>query len=264
MKQSVKQFVQWTAVIWMACGAAIAVAQMSAPVKDDLFAGTEVFAKGASDITEVTMNPDTLDLVTGRDGKKAHSMVLNVVRTYTYDKPGMYRAEDVDAYRNKLNSTDWYCSIHTRSLKTGDSTDVCNKRRSDDMVETAIITVSPKSLTFIHIIRKKGDGEHSEWSNSLLMSPLGGLSSLAMLDAGAMPNVDINVDLAVDAAMNQMRSMDWDAMQAKMKEKMKDLNRFNADELTKRMDDATKRLDRLQKHPASGDEAVPEGETPKP
>src|SRR5579875_3776858 len=48
-------------------------AQNSQPLpKDDLFAGTEVFAKGASDITEITMDPDTLNLVGGPDGHKAH------------------------------------------------------------------------------------------------------------------------------------------------------------------------------------------------
>src|ERR1700753_3009958 len=42
------------------------VGQSTQPLpKDDLFAGTEVFAKGASDITEITMDPDTLDLVNG-------------------------------------------------------------------------------------------------------------------------------------------------------------------------------------------------------
>ena len=35
-------------------------AQSTQPLpKDDLFAGTEVFAKGASDITEITMDPDS-------------------------------------------------------------------------------------------------------------------------------------------------------------------------------------------------------------
>src|ERR1700760_2647779 len=48
--------------------------------KDDLFAGTEVFAKGASDITEITMDPDSLNLVGGNDERRARSMVLNAVR----------------------------------------------------------------------------------------------------------------------------------------------------------------------------------------
>jgi hypothetical protein len=156
------------AVLMLSTLTTIASAQTSATTKDDLFAGTEIFAKGASDVTEITMDPDTLGLVGGRDGRRAHTMVLNVVRTYEYDKPGMYRMEDVDAFRNKLNTGEWHCSVHTRDLKTGESTDICNKRRSDDLAETAIITVEPKQLTFIHTIRKKGEGESELGSYGLM------------------------------------------------------------------------------------------------
>ena len=132
-------------------------AQSTQPLpKDDLFAGTEVFAKGASDITEITMDPDSLNLVGGNDEHRARSMVLNVVRTYTYDKPGMYNMADVEAIRNKLNSGDWHCSVHIRDLKNGTGSDVCGKRRTDGMKETAIIEVEPKQLTFIHTIRRAG------------------------------------------------------------------------------------------------------------
>ncbi len=140
-------------------------------VKDDLFAGTEKFAKGASDVTEVTMDPDTLDMVNGNGAKRAHNMVLNVVRTYSYDKPGMYRTEDVEEFRRKLNTGDWHCSVHTRSLKSGESTDVCHKRRADAMVETAIITVEPKELSFIHTIRRSGGGGGPEAGEGLLFGP---------------------------------------------------------------------------------------------
>src|SRR5581483_937387 len=69
------------------------------------------FGAGDSDITEITMDPNSLDLVGGPDEHKAHNMVLNVVRTYTYDKPGMYNMADVEAIRNKLNTGDWHCSV---------------------------------------------------------------------------------------------------------------------------------------------------------
>lgn len=133
----------------------------TAAVKDDLFAGTEKFAKGATDVQEITMDPNTLGMVEGKDSSKAHGMKLSVVRTYTYDKPGMYNMADVDEFRRKLEGGEWHCSVHIRSLKTGDSTDICSKSRTDGMNEQAIITVSPKSLTFIHSIRAAGAG-HAE------------------------------------------------------------------------------------------------------
>jgi len=161
----------------------VAVAQgTEGTVKDDLFVGTEVFAKGASDVTEISMDPDTLGLVGGKEGHKAHNMILNVVRTYEYDKPGMYRLEDVEAFRNKLNTGNWHCSVHTRSLKTGESTDICDKRRTDDLAETAIITVEPKQLTFIHTIRRKSGSGQSELNGFMLMNSLRGLPKIAMLE----------------------------------------------------------------------------------
>jgi hypothetical protein len=162
----------------------------SSPVKDDLFNGTEIFAKGASDVTEVTMDPQSLGMVGGKESKRAHSMVLNVVRTYSYDKPGMYKIEDVETFRNKLNTGDWHCSVHQRSLKTGESTDICNKQRNDGLSEQAIITVEPKGLTFIHIIRKKND-DGSEVGEMPLVMGLHGTSSMAMMDPEGMANMAI-------------------------------------------------------------------------
>lgn len=127
--------------------------------KDDLFAGTEKFAKGASDVTEVSMDPDSLNLVDGDAAKKAHRTILSVVKTYSYDKPGMYKMSDVEEYRQKLERGDWRCSLHTRDLKSGESTDICSRRRAPDMIESAIITIEPKELTFIHTIkRSNGQG----------------------------------------------------------------------------------------------------------
>ena len=145
--------------VWaMAMGLTVgAGAQTSATgAKDDLFAGTEKFAQGASSVTQIDMDPDELGKVDGKDGLKARKMVLSVVHVYEFDKAGMYRAEDVEVFRKKLEGGEWHCTVHIREAKSGESTDVCNKRRDDGMREEAVITVEPKSLTFIHTIRKMG------------------------------------------------------------------------------------------------------------
>lgn len=59
----------------------------AAPVKDDLFAGTEKFAQGASNINEISMDPDSLGLVSGENARRAHGLVLNVVRTMSTISP---------------------------------------------------------------------------------------------------------------------------------------------------------------------------------
>ena len=173
-------------------GIGAAGAQSTQPLpKDDLFAGAEVFAKGAADITEITMDPDSLGLVGGQDKGRARNTVLQVVRTYTYDKPGMYNMSDVDAIRNKLNTGDWHCSVHIRDLKNGTGSDVCNKRRSDGMKETAIIEVEQKQLTFIHTIRREGGPGASDLGYFPMLQGLSGLPAMAMMDPEGFADMQI-------------------------------------------------------------------------
>lgn len=172
-------------------GEGVGTGGQNAPVKDDLFAGTEVFEKNATGVQEITMDPDSLNMVGGPEGRRAHNMVLNVVRTYSYDKPGMYNMADVDAFRNKLNSGDWRCSVHTRDLKNGSSTDICSKRRTDGMKESAIITVEPRGLTFIHTIRKAGGPGESEMGAFPMLMGMPGLPAMAMMD----PEMVINLEM---------------------------------------------------------------------
>jgi hypothetical protein len=219
--------------------------QTSAPAKDDLFSGTEIFAKGATDVTEITMDPDTLGLVNGKDGKRAHNMILNVVRTYEYDKPGMYRIEDVDAFRNKLNTGDWHCSIHTRDLKNGESTDVCSKRRTDDLSETAIITVEPKELTFIHTIRRKGDSE-SDMSGLPMLLGMPGFSNLAMLDPDAfadMAALKMQMRLGKGGMILNGKPFDF-----QMNMDMKNFSKLDSKEMKLKFDRSMKDAEKAQRY----------------
>ena len=141
--------VKWVAasepeVEWVAVG--------DPQVKDELFAGTEKFAKGASDVTDVNLGPDMLGMVSGKHGGDlAHKMNFMVVRSYTYPHKGMYSVEDVEAYRQKLKSG-WNCFIHTYESESGESTDICNRALPNGQGnEMVIMTVEPKQLTFIHM-----------------------------------------------------------------------------------------------------------------
>jgi len=197
----------------------------SSTVKDDLFAGTEIFAKNATDVTEITMDPDTLGEVIGKDKPKAQNMVLNVVRTYEYDKPGMYDMAEVDKFRNKLNTGDWHCSMHTRNMKTGESTDVCNKHRTDDLYESAIITVEPKELTFIHTISHHATSMMMPGMSGLGVFPgsLAGLKSLAMMGPEMM-QLQMNLNslksgMTLNMAPMALNLGDWAQMDGEAIEK---------------------------------------------
>jgi hypothetical protein len=123
-----------------------------AQVKDDLFAGTEKFAKGASEVSEINLDPKMMGMVHGGEGDSgmAHKMKFMVIHSYKYDKEGMYRLEDVEEYRKKLEDGSWSCSIRVRE-KSG-STDICSRTSADhESSEMVILTAEPKELTFIHM-----------------------------------------------------------------------------------------------------------------
>ncbi len=136
-------------------------------VKDDFFTGAQKFAQGASEATEINLDPSTMGLVGmnhGRDGEEARKMKSMSIHTYKYDKPGMYRMEDVDAYRKKLDSGDWHCAIHVRTM-TG-STDICSRTDADQTNEMVILTAEPQKLTFIHMSGKMSLDELNDMSGS--------------------------------------------------------------------------------------------------
>jgi len=149
------------------------VAMGDPQVKDELFAGTEKFANGASDVTDVNLGPDMLGMVTGKHGgNMAHKLNFMVVKTYEYPKPGMYNPADVDVYRQKLKAGNWNCFIHTHETKTGESTDICNRALPNGQGnEMVILTVEPKELTFIHM---SGNGSLADLGKLGSMGGYGG------------------------------------------------------------------------------------------
>ncbi|HTV09888.1 MAG TPA: hypothetical protein VMD97_12670 [Candidatus Aquilonibacter sp.] len=250
--------------VGLGSGIGVAGAQNSEALpKDDLFAGTEVFAKNATDVTEITMNPDSLNLVGGPDASKAHRTILNVVRTYSYDKPGMYNMADVDAIRNKLNTGDWSCSVHIRDLKNGSGTDVCNKHRTDGLRESAIIEVSPKSLTFIHTIKRPGGPGDSELGFFPMLPGMSGLPALAMMDPDAVADMEIGLhgrpfimNFWPDSGM-KMEMKPFDQQQIKeLNDQLKNMKVKPFD--TEKMQKLQEQMQELNKDLYKGKEATPQ------
>jgi hypothetical protein len=151
-----------------AAAAQPAAAPAAAPqVKDDLFAGAEKFAQGASAVTEINLDPSTMGMVShgGQEAGLAHKMNFIVVHTYKYDKPGMYSMEDFQAYTKKLTDGTWNCSVHVRE-KDG-STDICSRTAADhETNEMVILTAQPKELTFIHMSGKMPLSELGRMGNT--------------------------------------------------------------------------------------------------
>jgi hypothetical protein len=129
------------------------VAAAEPQVKDDLFAGTEKFAQGATDVTDVNLDPEMLGMVGGeKSGDLARKMNFIIVHSYHYPRPGMYKMEDVEPYRQKLRTGSWNCFIHVSESRTGESTDICRHAAPNNQGnEMVIITAEPMELTFIHV-----------------------------------------------------------------------------------------------------------------
>jgi hypothetical protein len=120
-------------------------------VKDDLFAGTEKFEKGASDVSDVNLDPSMMGMIHGGGpAGLAKKMRFMVVRSYEYPKEGMYNPDDVEVYRKKLQDGSWSCSIHVKD-KDG-TTDICSRSTPDhEGSEMVIIAAEKRELTFIHM-----------------------------------------------------------------------------------------------------------------
>ena len=118
-------------------------------VKDDLFEGTEKFKAGATNVTEVNMDKNMLVML-GKSKDSAGKMDFLVVRSYEYDKPGMYKMEDLDVYRKKLTDGSWSCFVHV--VEKDETTDICQRTMPDgETHEMVIMTAEPKELTFVHL-----------------------------------------------------------------------------------------------------------------
>ncbi|MDE1155901.1 MAG: hypothetical protein PW735_09245 [Acidobacteriaceae bacterium] len=176
--------------------------------KDDLFAGTDIFEKNATEVTDINMDPSSLSMVGGKNATSARRMLLNTVKTYEYDQPGMYNMADVDHFRQRLNTGDWHCSVHTRNLKTGESTDVCQKARNDGYREDAIITVEKKELTFIHRVSRIGGGQSELGPLPVgydISSPM--VPQLAMLLPGEMAGLSAQVQAETAGLQAEMLAL---------------------------------------------------------
>lgn len=138
-------------------------------VKDGLFEGTEKFAQGAKEVTEVNMDKNMLGMVPKGDSGVAGRMDFIVVHSYTYDKPGMYRMEDVDVFRKRLADGSWNCFVHTRD-KDG-STDICTRSGDHgDSNEMVIMTAEPLELTFVHLRGRVSVSDLGKMGSSMSMS----------------------------------------------------------------------------------------------
>lgn len=129
-------------------------------VQDDLFAGTDKFAKGAKSSTEVNLDKNMLAMA-GKflddegEGDKpdkdlAKKLDFIVVREYEYAKPGEYNIADLAEFQKRLDAGGWSYVVKERTDHS--STSVCVKIDTEGKTtELIVIEAEPRALTFVHL-----------------------------------------------------------------------------------------------------------------
>ena len=122
------------------------------PQKDDLFAGTEKFSKGASESSEVDLDKNMLGATAAFAGSAAGFAKLDLVsvRSYGYPHAGMYSMADVEEIRKKLDDTE--CKHIVRTREKDGMTDVCVRTDHEGhWREMMVIDAENNELSFIHL-----------------------------------------------------------------------------------------------------------------
>jgi hypothetical protein len=74
------------------------------------------------------------------------------VRTYEFDKPGEYSAEEVEGLRRYFETSEWSPMVRDRERKTGETTDVMVKLVNGEPHGMFVLTAEPKELTIVLIL----------------------------------------------------------------------------------------------------------------
>ncbi|HTW49873.1 MAG TPA: DUF4252 domain-containing protein [Acidobacteriaceae bacterium] len=116
-------------------------------------------ATRASNYTEVTLDRKMLDFASrfmnnedDAEGKRIIAKLNGIyVRTYEFDKPGQYTAEDLAAIRRQFQTADWNPIVKQRSKDGSDDSDIYLKVVNGDIQGMFILNSEPKELNFVYI-----------------------------------------------------------------------------------------------------------------
>jgi len=121
----------------------------------------EKLSAKAKETVEVTMDGPMLHWASkflsadDPDEKKAAELVSNLkgiyVRSYEFDKEGVYSAEEVEALRSQVRGPGWSKVVGVRSVHEGD-VDVFFKLQDDKMAGIVILCAEPKELTIVNMV----------------------------------------------------------------------------------------------------------------
>jgi hypothetical protein len=137
-------------------GAAFAHAQ-EFPWKINL----DKFAAQSSEIVDVTLDSNMLNLAKNflsdkdadqRQAKEIVSQLKGIyVRSYEFDKNGVYTEADIETMRAQLKSPEWNRIVGVKSKRDGENTYVYIRQVAGKMTGLAVIAAEAKELTLVYI-----------------------------------------------------------------------------------------------------------------
>ncbi|HEX4006326.1 MAG TPA: DUF4252 domain-containing protein [Acidobacteriaceae bacterium] len=116
-------------------------------------------ATRAANYTEVTLDRKMLDFAShfmndkdDAEGKRIVAKLNGVyVRTYEFDKPGQYTAEDLASIRSQFQTSEWSPMVKERSKDGSDDSDIYMKLVNGEVQGMFILNAEAKELNFVYI-----------------------------------------------------------------------------------------------------------------
>ncbi|HYG99070.1 MAG TPA: DUF4252 domain-containing protein [Terriglobales bacterium] len=118
-------------------------------------------ASKANEVVDVTMDKTMLAFasrfLSGReaDEVQAKNLIRNLngiyVKSFEFDKPGVYSAADIESFRAQLKAPVWSRMVEARSKRDGQDVEVFFKMDQGKVTGMAIIAAEPRELTLVHI-----------------------------------------------------------------------------------------------------------------
>ena len=127
--------------------------------KDELLQGADQFGKTAKSVTEVSLDKRMLAMmdkfITSSEEDHtqlnlAKKMDFVYVRSYEFEKPGQYKAADLETFRKRLSGPEW---SHIVKEKTKDEQNDVWVRTAEDgsFTELVVISAEAAELNFVHL-----------------------------------------------------------------------------------------------------------------
>lgn len=130
-------------------------AAMAQSARLDL-SGLDKLAARASNVTNVNLDSDALQLAAGHVSGSQKSMLQKLkglyVRDFEFSKPGEYTRADVEGILRQLQTAGWKSIVSVEDKKGGETADICVMREGDTTVGMAVVDAEPRELVVVNMV----------------------------------------------------------------------------------------------------------------